>query len=174
MSNLLPPNATPLTRALAEVISRQLPVLIKQVKNPDTCPAFLLPWLAWEFGVEGWDSSWNEQQKRDVIKSASAIHKRRGTVGALKRALAAFGYQIEVQEWFQVTPIGDPYTYALQVVVEDVGIPDMAGFASIVRVAESAQNERSELIAVNVLGITRGVMTVGGAVFCGKTITIHP
>jgi phage tail P2-like protein len=42
--------------------------------------------------------TWTEAQKRAVIAASVATHKRKGTIGALKRALAALGYEVVVDE----------------------------------------------------------------------------
>lgn len=60
--------------------------------NPDQCPAPLLGWLAWAFSVDFWDSGWPEEEKRAVLRDAIAVHRRKGTVGGVKRALRAAGY----------------------------------------------------------------------------------
>ena len=49
---LLPLNALASERALEQASAEQilaLPVPIRHVKDPATCPAHLLPWLAWEY-----------------------------------------------------------------------------------------------------------------------------
>lgn len=80
---LLPPNALPAERALEEATTTEvlsIPDLIRAVKNPDTCPAELLPWLAWEYSVDTWLPEWSEEQKRAAIRSATYIHRHRGRV----------------------------------------------------------------------------------------------
>lgn len=93
MSDLLPPNATALERALAGTMERisAVPVLVRQSWDPVNCPAALLPWLAWAFSVDEWDPAWAEADKRAVILAAYDLQRRKGTVGAIKRALAAAG-----------------------------------------------------------------------------------
>jgi phage tail P2-like protein len=89
--SLLPPNATVLERRIAAsgfvTPSGRVPTLW----NADTCPAALLPWLAWAESVDEWDDTWAEQRKRDVIKASRAIHRMKGTPAAIRRALAALG-----------------------------------------------------------------------------------
>lgn len=71
--SVLPPNAITPERALESVLSHvgDLPGDIRIIKNPDTCPADLLPWLAWEYAVTYWNPDWSEQQKREIIKAAA-------------------------------------------------------------------------------------------------------
>lgn len=117
MANLLPPNATPLERRLAEVCASatDLPVRIRDLLNPATCPVDLLPWLASTLAVSPWDETWTEAQKRGVCASAFLVHRQRGTLAAIKRALAALGVDAEVVEWWQTEPKGAPHTFTVDV-----------------------------------------------------------
>ncbi|GAA3911811.1 phage tail protein I [Gibbsiella dentisursi] len=118
-NTLLPPSATPLEVAIAtacaDAIALEVP--LRSLWNPDTCPAALLPYLAWAFSVDRWDASWTEAQKRGAIKDAFYLHKQKGTVSAVKRAVAQYGATATITEWWQED--GTPGTFRL-----DIGIPD--------------------------------------------------
>ncbi len=92
--SLLPPNATSQELAIEGATARlgEVPAPLRDVWNPDTCPAQLLPWLAWAFGVDEWDSGWSDATKRNTIKNAVAIQRRKGSVWSIKRAIADAGY----------------------------------------------------------------------------------
>jgi P2-related tail formation protein len=69
--------------------------------NPDTCPVLLLSWLAWAFSVEIWDTTWSEDAKRQVLRDSVRLHRVKGTLGPVKRALANAGYgEAEIIERF--------------------------------------------------------------------------
>lgn len=92
MSSLLPPNATSLERALEVAMTTpELPVPNATLWNPDTCPVEMLPWLAHALSVDLWDPDWPEETKRRVIRESVQVHRRKGTHGSVKRALAAMG-----------------------------------------------------------------------------------
>lgn len=174
MSDLLPPNATPQERALSDATERLagVPVTIRQVWNPDTCPANLLPWLAWAFSLDNWDNSWTEAQKRAAIKASHSVHRHKGTVGALKAALDSLGLDLAVTEWHQKQPVGDPYTFSVRIAVDQVGVPGAGAFASIEGVIDSTKNLRSHLDGIDVVGSTRATEYVAAAVVCGETVFI--
>lgn len=172
MSDLLPANATDQERAISNTLDRPVPVIVREVWNPDTCPVALLPWLAWAFSVDTWDSAWTEAQKRGVIKASVAVHEKKGTIGALKAGLAGLGYDIDVTEWFQKSPIGDPYTFSLLVNLEDVGMPTETEYQQIVTAAEAAKNLRSHLVGVDTRLTASGTLYVGAAVWDGETTLI--
>ncbi|WP_300755000.1 phage tail protein I [Janthinobacterium sp.] len=96
--NLLPQNASPLERAIAATGAGidTLPVALRDLWNPATCPVTLLPWLAWSLAVDEWDETWSEGVKRSVVADAIEVHRHRGTVWSLKRSLAPLGMAIDV------------------------------------------------------------------------------
>lgn len=93
-ATLLPPSSTPLERALDQAAAARLaalPSVIASLWNADTCPAALLPYLAWAMSVDEWNDGWGVDKKRAVIKESRTIHQHKGTLSAVKRALAAIG-----------------------------------------------------------------------------------
>lgn len=89
---LLPPSSTPLERALARTMgSFNHPRFVPSLWNADTCPEAFLPYLAWALSVDEWDERWSVVKKREVIKAAREIHRRKGTPIAIRRALASVG-----------------------------------------------------------------------------------
>ena len=113
MSDLLPPNATKPERAISLATARlgDISVPTGEIYDADLCPINLLPWLAWSMDVETWDSGWSENQKRSAIKEQFKIHKLKGTVESVNTTADAFGVDVILQEWFEQTPVGDPYTF---------------------------------------------------------------
>lgn len=169
---LLPPNATPGELAQERVISHvgDVPIDIRIVKNPDLCPAELLPWLAWEYAVMYWEETWSEQQKREVIKNATVVNKQRGTPGAVRRALTAVDRTIELIEWFQDTPPGAPYTF--RVIVYGVSITQEE-LEKVVAQITDAKNARSFLSDLRIgPQALAGTISVGGALFVRQSTTL--
>lgn len=91
-SELLPRNATPLERALADQISPTTDVDISAVWDPDRCPPIMLPWLAYALSVDAWDPHWPEGIKREVIRQSVQIHRIKGTPASIRQVLVAAGY----------------------------------------------------------------------------------
>ncbi|HFE3383537.1 TPA: phage tail protein I, partial [Escherichia coli] len=102
-SRLLPTGSSPLEVAAAKACAEieKTPVRIRELWNPNTCPANLLPWLAWAFSVDRWDEKWPEATKRAVIRDAYFIHCHKGTIGAIRRVVEPLGYLINVTEWWE-------------------------------------------------------------------------
>lgn len=104
MSNLLPPNANLHEHAIDDALARlgTVPVDIVKTWNAQTCPDELLPWLAWALSIDEWDAAWTVAQQRAMIAASYEIHSHKGTPFAIKRALAALGYDnisIKEGEW---------------------------------------------------------------------------
>lgn len=148
-ADLLPPNATPLCRALATLGQRltDLPLPIRSTWSPADCPAQVLPWLAWAFGVEDWDTSWTEDQQRAAVAASLAVHRIKGTVGAVNRAVGALGLQCQVVEWFSQQPMGAPYTYSLVLTVTQQGytLEQLNRLLSVINRAKSLRSHLDHL-----------------------------
>ncbi len=94
LPTVLPPNAQPIELDLEQLSARHSDFAdpITRLWNPETCPANVLPWLAWAFSVDDWDANWPEETKRKAIAASVEIHQRKGTVRSVKDALAAAGF----------------------------------------------------------------------------------
>lgn len=129
--SLLPPNATPLERALEAVTTRvdAIPAPLRDLWNPDTCPASHLPWLAYALSIDSWSAGWSEPVKRSVIRQAIAVQRTKGSVASVRQVVEAFGGQIALREWWQTTPPGAPYTFDLVLTLNgEGGEPASAAF----------------------------------------------
>ncbi len=108
--SLLPSNVHPETVALERAISRafDLPVeVIATLWNPVTCPAAVLPWLAWSMSVDEWRPEWDEATKRAVIAESIKLHLTKGTRGSIQRLLELIGFPgAAITEWWE--PVTDP------------------------------------------------------------------
>lgn len=170
---LLPPNPTKGELASEQVMAHVGDELldVRIVKNPDLCPAELLPALAWEFGVTYWEEGWTETQKRKVIKNAAVINKKRGTPWAVKQALAVVGREIQLVEWFNDTPKAPPYTFRLIILGESITPEEMQ---KTVRQAIDAKNARSWLSGIHIDGpVLSGTTYVGGTTLTRQTATLQ-
>lgn len=151
MSNLLPPNATKQEVAQAGTTERitAIPVRTRETWNPQTCPADLLPWLAWALSVDEWNADWSEQQKRDTIAASFVIHSTKGTLSAVKASLAALGYDSSVIEWFQQPADLAPYTFTVDI---NAGLSPITAdiFGESTRLIEESKNTRSHLARLRV------------------------
>lgn len=173
MNGLLPLSSTQLERAIAVAMAEKTEIPLRALYNPDTCPAHLLPWLAWTWSVDRWDSRWTEAVKRSAIRSAFYVHRYKGTIGALRRVVEPLGYLIEVMEWWQTVPRGVPGTFALKVGVLDTGITDEM-YQELERLIDDAKPVSRLLTGLAISLETTGQLYVGACITDGDVIDIYP
>ncbi|WP_439826196.1 phage tail protein I [Aeromonas caviae] len=171
MSELLPPSSTPLERVLADTVARvsTVPTPARDLWNPDTCPVELLPWLAWAFSLDDWDVTWTESQQRAAVKASYSVHRYKGTIGSVKDALQALGLGVQVQEWFNQIPAGDPYTYKLLLEVNQYGV-SLAQLETIQAVVENAKNLRSHMTTLDLTVASNATVYIGAVAMSGNEI----
>lgn len=147
MSNLLPPNSTPFERAFEQGFSRisDVPTPARTFNNPLEAPAVVLPWLAWEESVDDWDITWSEEQKRAVIKASYNVHCHKGTIGGLEAALGALGFTVRIQEWFNMQPPGEPYTFKIFIETDNSEVAP-EHYQKLFTIIRNNKNLRSHLI----------------------------
>lgn len=172
---LLPANASALERQAAEALAQiqRVPVPIRELHNPDLCPVALLPYLAWAYSVDRWDSSWPEATKRGVIRAAYFVHAHKGTIGALRRVVEPLGYLIEVLEWWQTVPEGVPGTFALLVGVLDTGISEEM-YLELERLIDDAKPVSRHLTGLAISLETSGYLRHGVSIYEGDELTVYP
>lgn len=173
MNNLLPPNATAQEVALAGLTDRidAVPVRTRQLWDPQTCPANLLPWLAWSLSVDEWNSEWTEQQKRDTIAASFQIHSTKGTIGAVRASLNALGYSVTLTEWWQLPAELSPYTFTVDVdTAENAVTQDI--FNETKRVVDETKNTRSHLARLRVRTEQKAQAYVGAVTIYGTILEI--
>ncbi|QNM96392.1 phage tail protein I [Chitinimonas koreensis] len=120
-ARLLPPNATALERALADVLPAAVdPSPLATLHDPWRAPAAFLPALAWQCSVEGWDIASSEAQRRAMIDASFRVHRHKGTPYAIEQALAVLNVRADLVEWWQTTPTGQPGTATLTAWVNSV------------------------------------------------------
>ena len=172
-SRLLPINSTPLERVLADVQDADLPVPLRELMDPQRCPVALLPYLAWAWSVDRWDPAWSETVKRKAVAAAFRIHQHKGTIAALRRVIEPLGYLIEIIEWWQGSPMGEPGTFRLRIGVLDSGISEEM-YQEVERLIEDAKPLTRHLIGLDISLESQGRITVGSGQYDGDIVTVYP
>lgn len=142
-----------------------VPVIVREVWNPDTCPSNVLPWLAWAFSVDDWDTNWTDEQKRRVIKESVYSQRIKGTIGAVTRQLSALGYQIQILEWFQQSPQGTPYTFDVYITASQYPLTT-GDYNKVLEVINTNKNLRSHMGEVQLIVKSTDATTAG--IVCGS------
>ncbi|MDW7736295.1 phage tail protein I [Serratia marcescens] len=173
MNSLLPPGSSQLERRAAEACAgiSDLSVPLRDLWNPARCPVKFLPYLAWAFSVDRWDEKWTAAEKRKAVTDAFYIHRRKGTVAAIRRVIEAMGFSMSIAEWWEVA---DPRgTFRLTIDVNDVGITDEI-VRELERLIGDARPVSRHIAGLNIKTVTRGKIYSAVASYCGEILTVYP
>lgn len=174
MNSLLPPNATPLMRALEAGATLRPDIdvgaLADAVADPMTAPAFLLPWLAYGESVDAWDADWSEADKRAAIANSISFHRRKGTRASVEEVLSRFDRLARLIEWHEASPRRPAHTFDVIVpmVLADGTAPGgrraSAAFAdAIIREIARVKPLREHMRLVQEIGVAGAVGITGVA-----------
>ena len=172
-TSLLPSNRTSLEQALAQLSNGDVGLanVLRQVHSVDNCPAPLLPWLAIQRSVDRWDPQWSETIKRKVVKDAFEVHKRKGTVGALRRVVEPFADILDITEWHELEPMGEPGTFTMSLALFDSGLSDTA-IAELERMINDTKPLSRHLVGLSITYSPNGSYYVGAGISSGDEVTI--
>ncbi|MGD7085412.1 phage tail protein I, partial [Ralstonia pseudosolanacearum] len=151
----------------------RVPVPLRDLWNPATCPAELLPFLAWSFSVDRWNPAWPLATKRAVTAAAYFVHRKKGTIGALRRAVEPLGFLIRVIEWWQTNPPGPRGSFRLEVGVLQTGI-DEAMYAELERLIDDAKPCSRPMLGLQISIEARGTQATSAAAYLGDVLTVYP
>lgn len=174
MTSLLPPNAKVSERALEAAMRADSDLSdVGTLWNPATCPADVLPFLAWGLAISHWDVNWTEVQKRTAVAGAIPFHQIKGTRSAVEEVLARFHPLLTIVEWWQANPRRAPFTFEVRAPAGPGGID--ASFLTaqtaeaIIRDVAAAKPLRSHFDFVHTLE-TQAALWMAGGVTAG---TMH-
>ncbi|MDP9566175.1 UNVERIFIED_ORG: phage tail P2-like protein [Kosakonia oryzae] len=170
---LLPVGSSVLEVTTAEAAAQieRVPVPLRTLWDPLTCPAELLPYLAWALSVDRWDYSWPEATKRKIIASAFFVHQHKGTISSLRRVVEPLGYLIELREWWQEN--AEPGTFRLVIGVQENGITEQM-YQELERLINDAKPASRHLSELNISLSTSGEFYVGASCYLGEELTVYP
>lgn len=173
MNSLLPSGSSPLERRAAQACAgiSDLNTPLRDLWNPDRCPVKFLPYLAWAFSVDRWDEKWTPAEKRKAVKDAFYIHRRKGTIAAIRRVIEAMGYSMSIAEWWQVA---DPRgTFRLTIDVNDVGITEEI-VRELERLIGDARPVSRHIAQLSIATKVSGFIYSAVSVHDGDIVTVYP
>lgn len=173
MNSLLPSGSAPLERRAAQACASisDLNTPLRDLWNPDRCPVKFLPYLAWAFSVDRWDEKWTPAEKRKAVKDAFYIHRRKGTIAAIRRVIEAMGYSMSIAEWWQVA---DPRgTFRLTIDVNEIGITEEI-VRELERLIGDARPVSRHIAQLSIATKVSGFIYSAVSVHDGDIVTVYP
>ena len=162
--SLLPPNATSLENAIvdsSEQVSNAKVIGIGNLWNAATCPNEFLVYLAWAVDVDfSIYNKLDDQQRREYISKSVEIHRHKGTIGALKKALIIPDYTLNVEEWYSYS--GKPHTIKVHVHKLSDGAINTALINDIIHKNKNVQTSRE--LSIN--------NSINHDLYCGVSSTV--
>lgn len=134
--------------ATARAINPQLRLVSEAAEKPlilysiDDLSAGVLEHLAVQYDVTTWDSGWSIETKRAVLKTAIADKRKKGTRGAVQRAIEAVAPVATITEWWQADPPETPHTFRIDV-LQDGSAVDAETQADVIAQVNEAKPVRS-------------------------------
>ncbi len=113
-------------KAVAHALDRPLQAIAKSVDIPaiyasiDKLPSPVLDHLAVSWDATVWRDSWPVELKRSVLKTTISEKRKKGTVKAVKDALASISSAASIVEWWQTEPKGTPHTFTIYATQADI------------------------------------------------------
>ncbi len=79
----------------------------------DELPEAVIDLLAWQWHVDFYELARTLEMKRKAVKGSIRWHRKKGTVWAIRQALAMLGIESEIVEWWKIEGAA-PYTFGVK------------------------------------------------------------
>lgn len=76
--------------------------------------------VAYGWDASVWRDSWPVSMKRNVLKNVVREKRKKGTLRAVKDAVASIGSAATIKEWWQQEPKGTPHTFEIQATLGNI------------------------------------------------------
>lgn len=153
-------------KAAAAAIDKQLRAVSGATDAPaiyanlDNLTGAILDSLAVQYDVTVWRDTWADSIKRNVLKTAISDKRKKGSVYAVKNALASLGAAASISEWFEYN--GAPHTFKIYVAQSEIpGHVASEVQEDVISLVDDAKPVRSHYDLIVQQPIT------GGLNFCG-------
>lgn len=113
-------------RHSAEALDKQLLDMTSAVDLPsiyvsiDKLTSTQLDHVAYGWDASVWRDSWPVSMKRSVLKNVVREKRKKGTLRAVKDAVASIGSAATIKEWWQQEPKGTPHTFEIQATLGNI------------------------------------------------------
>ena len=163
--SILPPNTSEGEHAFEDALRMNVDLSdVGNLWNPESCPAAILPFLAWGLSISSWDSQWSEAEKRAAIADAIPFHRRKGTRAIVEEVLERFHPSLNLVEWWETSPNGLPHSFEIRAPAIDIpaSFLNQETTLAIIRDVTSVKPVRSHFTFVQHLEAQAAAYLLGG------------
>jgi len=174
---LLPPGLSDdRSMAVLEMAERIGTIDLTSIKMFDinNVPSSVLPHLIEEMHVTGYEGGRlvaSDEERRNLILGAIAVHRKKGTPYAVVRALESLGLTAQISEWFNYD--GLPYHFKVSIDVDEQEFSAETSFL-MDKFINEYKNVRSVLDGVDINLAARGSVYEAVSVQSSEIVTLHP
>lgn len=111
------------------------------ISRIDELPEDVIDLLAWQWHVDFYDSEYDLETKRKLVKQSIDWHRRKGTPSVVREVVAAILKGAVVSENWEYG--GRPYCFSVRLI--DGDMPDEEDLAKLVKGIKNVKNTRSHL-----------------------------
>lgn len=161
---------------IAKAISAKLQLINRQTElilllpRLDELSEALIDELAWQYHVDFYDYQADIAKKRELVRSAIAWHRYKGTPAAVEEVCTAVFQSARVFEWWQYG--GEPYHFQVRLIEE--GIPDNRVIDNLERAIQVIKNTRSWLDGLSFYRELMATIYLAKVMWVHKNINIYP
>lgn len=111
----------------------------------DGLESAVLDHLAWQWNSDTWRDNWPVSLKRSVFKSIIRTKRIKGTRAAVEDVVSSLGGVVDIKEWFEQSPRGEPYTASIVASINDFdgAVPSKEMLDDVIRSIKYAKSART-------------------------------
>ncbi|EFT4240317.1 phage tail protein I [Salmonella enterica] len=124
----------------------------------------VLDHLAWQWNSDTWRDNWPVSLKRSVFKSIIRTKRIKGTRAAVEDVVSSLGGVVDIKEWFEQSPRGEPYTASIVASINsfDGAVPSKEMLDDVIRSIKYAKSARTLYSFSQAANISSSIGIAGG------------
>lgn len=130
----------------------------------DGLESAVLGHLAWQWNSDTWRDNWPVSLKRSVFKSIIRTKRIKGTRAAVEDVVSSLGGVVDIKEWFEQSPRGEPYTASIVASINsfDGAVPSKEMLDDVIRSIKYAKSARTLYSFSQAANISSSIGIAGG------------
>lgn len=145
--------------------------VISTLAQPKMADEKFLPYLAHTYQVDFWSNDLSSDEKRAIIDSSILLHRKKGTLFALKEVLKRLNIDIKFYEWFEYEGLPYHFKIDLDFISRPAGKNELKIIEDFINIYK---NEKSILEIINIKLKTNINEKMAAVTIIGEDIEVVP